>query len=177
MKKLLALLLMAAVLPVWAGAPAPVQVGDKAPLVVGHDQDGNKWKLKDQIGRNIILLYFYPKDNTPGCTKEACALRDKLEDFKKDGVQVIGVSMDTADSHKRFIFKYNLNFPLLVDTNGKIAEAYGARRAGDKKLDRRISFLIGLDGRIAEIVDSPNPDVHIREMQAAIDRLQAKSQL
>src|ERR1700677_4546702 len=102
-------------------------VGDKAPLVEGKDQDGKDWKLSDSIGKQAVLLYFYPKDNTPGCTKEACGLRDRMSDLKKDNVKVVGVSFDTVDSHKGFMFKYDLNFPLIADPDGKIADAYGAR--------------------------------------------------
>jgi len=152
------------------------KVGDKAPLVKGEDQDGNTWKLKSKIGKNLVLLYFYPKDNTPGCTKEACGLRDKIGDLKAEGVDVVGVSFDSAESHKKFIFDYGLNFPLLADPDGKIADAYGARMGGGKKMARRISFLIGLDGKIAHVTDSPNPDVHLTEMQTAIKSLNGKSQ-
>ena len=155
----------------------PPKVGDKAPKVHGVDQDGNKWKLSDEIGKNIVLLYFYPKDNTPGCTKEACGLRDRIGDLKAQGVDVVGVSFDSVDSHKSFIFKYDLNFPLIADTNGKIADAYGARMGGGKKMARRISFLIGLDGRIVHVTDSPNADVHLEEMQRAIRNLKGKSSL
>jgi peroxiredoxin Q/BCP len=155
----------------------PPKAGDKAPLVAGKDQDGNKWKLSDEIGKNVVLLYFYPKDNTPGCTKEACSLRDRLSDLKADGVKVVGVSFDSADSHKNFVFKYDLTFPLIADTEGKIADAYGARMADDKKMDRRISFLIGLDGRIVHVTDSPSPDVHLDEMQHAVKGLTGKNPL
>jgi peroxiredoxin Q/BCP len=153
------------------------KVGDKAPLVKGVDQEGDKWKLANEIGKNIVLLYFYPKDNTPGCTKEACSLRDRIGDLKNQGVDVVGVSFDSVDSHKSFIFKYDLNFPLIADTNGKIADAYGARMGPDKKMARRISFLIGLDGKIAHVTDSPNPDVHLEEMQRAIKELKGKNSL
>src|SRR5438445_1363761 len=78
-------------------------VGDKAPLVEGKDQDGKAWKLSDEIGKKVVLLYFYPKDNTPGCTKEACGLRDRMSDLKKENVEVIGVSFDSLDSHQKFI--------------------------------------------------------------------------
>ena len=152
------------------------KVGDKAPLVRGKDQDGNKWKLADDIGKNVVLLYFYPKDNTPGCTKEACGLRDRIGDLKAQGVEVIGVSFDSVDSHKSFVFKYDLNFPLIADTDGKIADAYGAR-IPDKKMARRVSFLIGLDGKIVHVTDSPNADVHLDEMQRAIKKLNGKSSL
>jgi len=155
--------------------PVLLKVGDKAPHVKGVDQDGNKWKLSDDIGKNIVLLYFYPKDNTPGCTKEACGLRDRLGDLKKEGVDVIGVSFDNIDSHKKFTFDYNLNFPLIADPDGKIADAYGARMNNGKKMARRVSFLINLDGTIAHITDSPSADVHLDEMQTAIKKLQGKT--
>jgi peroxiredoxin Q/BCP len=147
------------------------KAGAKAPLVEGKDQDGNKWKLSDEIGRNAVLLYFYPKDNTPGCTKEACSLRDKIGDFKTQGVDVVGVSFDSADSHKNFVFKYDLNFPLIADPEGKIADIYGVRMSGGKKMARRVSFLINMDGKIVHVTDSPNPDIHLKEMQRAIEGL------
>ena len=153
------------------------KVGDKAPLVKGVDQDGKKWKLASEIGKNVVLLYFYPKDNTPGCTKEACSLRDRIGDLKAQGVDVVGVSFDSVDSHKSFIFKYDLNFPLIADTDGKIADAYGTRMGKDRKMDRRISFLIGLDGRILHVTDSPDPAVHLEEMQHAIRDLKGKNPL
>jgi peroxiredoxin Q/BCP len=151
------------------------KVGDKAPRVSGADQEGNNWRLAGEIGKNVVLLYFYPKDNTPGCTKEACGLRDRLGDLKAQGVKVIGVSFDSVDSHKSFVFKYGLNFPLIADTDGKIADAYGARVERHEKMARRVSFLIGLDGRIVHVTDSPNPDVHLEEMQRAIKDLNGKS--
>jgi thioredoxin-dependent peroxiredoxin len=152
-----------------ADSPMP-KVGDKAPLVQGHDQDGKAWKLADEIGKKVLLLYFYPKDDTPGCTKEACGFRDRIEDLKKDGVQVVGVSFDSAESHQKFIAKHNLNFPLLADTDGKIADAYGVRAAG-KSMARRVSFLIGLDGKIVHVTDSPGADVHLSEMKEAVEKL------
>src|SRR6201996_5040884 len=91
--------------------------GDKAPLVEGKDQNGKDWKLADSIGKKIVLLYFYPKDNTPGCTKEACGFRDSIESLKSQNVDVIGVSFDSGESHQKFIAKYNLNFPLIADTD------------------------------------------------------------
>ena len=164
----------AAAAPVLARS-LPLKVGDTAPRVSGHDQDGKKWKLKDDLGKQFVLLYFYPKDDTRGCTAEACSLRDSMVDFKQEGVAVVGVSFDPAESHKRFAFKYNLNFPLIADTSGSIAKAYHARMTGEKKMDRRISFLIGLDGKIVHITDSPDPSAHLREMQDAIARLGGKT--
>ena len=146
------------------------KVGDKAPLIQGKDQDGKTWNLADVVGKKIVLLYFYPKDDTPGCTKEACGFRDQTSDLKKDNVEVIGVSFDSPDSHQKFISKYNLTFPLLADTDGKIADAYGVRMPG-KEMARRASFLIGLDGKIAHVADTMNADTHLTEMQSAVEKL------
>jgi len=149
-----------------ADAPAMPKVGDKAPLVESKDQDGKDWKLSDKIGKKVVLLYFYPKDQTPGCTKEACGFRDNIEALKQDNVEVVGVSFDTAASHLQFITKYSLNFPLLADTDGKVADAYGVRIAG-RSMANRVSFLIGLDGKIVHITNSGDADKHLTEMKAA----------
>jgi peroxiredoxin Q/BCP len=146
------------------------QIGDKAPLVEGKDENGKDWKLADDLGKKIVLLYFYPKDETPGCTKEACGFRDSVTDLEKSGVKVIGVSFDSSESHLKFITKHNLNFPLLADTDGKIADAYGVRING-RSMARRVSFLIGLDGKIAHVTDSGNADAHITEMKDAVAKL------
>ncbi len=146
------------------------KVGDTAPLIEGKDQDGKTWKLADAVGKKVVLLYFYPKDDTPGCTKEACGFRDSIADLKKDKVEVIGVSFDSPESHQKFISKYNLNFPLLADTDGKIAGAYGVKMDG-KSMARRASFLIGLDGKIAHVTDTPKADTHLSEMKEAVDKL------
>jgi peroxiredoxin Q/BCP len=141
--------------------------GDTAPLFTGTDQNGNDFKLGDLIGKKIVLLYFYPKDFTGGCTKEACSFRDGFEDFATNNVQIVGVSFDSADSHLKFIAKYKLNFTLLADTDGKIVSAYDAKMPA-LHLARRVSFLIGLDGKIVHVTDSGNPDKHLAEMKAAI---------
>jgi thioredoxin-dependent peroxiredoxin len=146
------------------------RAGDKAPLVIGKNQDGKTWKLANSIGKKVVLLYFYPKDDTPGCTKEACGLRDRMDELKKDKVEVVGVSFDSAESHQQFIEKHKLNFPLLTDTDGKISEAYGVRIPG-KNFARRVSFLIGLDGKIAHVTDSPQADAHLSQMKEATTRL------
>lgn len=148
-------------------------VGDAAPRFEGRDQDGKLWRLADLQGKKIVLLYFYPKDDTPGCTKQACGLRDRMTDLQKDDVQVLGVSFDSAESHRQFIAKHNLNFPLLADTDGKIADAFGARIPG-REMARRISFLIGKDGKIAHVTDSPSADTHLTEMTAAVRKLKGQ---
>jgi peroxiredoxin Q/BCP len=157
-----------------AAAEGLLKVGDKAPAFEGRDQDGKTWKLADLAGHQPVLLYFYPKDDTPGCTKEACGFRDGMEDFKKQGVQVLGVSFDTAESHQKFIEKFKLNFPLLADTEGKIADTYGVRVAEGKNIARRVSFLIATNGTLAHVTDSANADTHLTEMKQAIAGLQKK---
>jgi peroxiredoxin Q/BCP len=153
-----------------ADAPSMPKVGDKAPLVEGKDQNGQGWKLADDLGKKVVLLYFYPKDDTQGCTKEACGFRDNISDLKQNNVEVIGVSFDNGDSHQKFIAKYSLNFPLLADTDGKIADAYGVRAPG-KSMARRVSFLIGLDGKIVHVTDSPKAETHLSEMKEAAAKL------
>jgi thioredoxin-dependent peroxiredoxin len=148
-----------------------LKTGDPAPKFEGVDQDGKPWKLADYVGKKLVLVYFYPKDDTPGCTAEACGLRDRMGDLNKDQVVVVGVSFDTYESHQKFIAKYHLNFPLLADTEGKIADLFGARRGSDAKMAKRVSFLIGLDGKLAHITDNSAAAVHLEEMQAAIARL------
>jgi peroxiredoxin Q/BCP len=161
---------LATALSTGANAAETPKVGDKAPLITGKDQDGKQWSLADEVGKKVVLLYFYPKDDTPGCTKEACGLRDRMADLKKQDVEVIGVSFDNGESHKAFISKYNLNFPLLADSDGKIADAYGVRLPG-KSMARRVSFLIGLDGKIVHVTDNRDATVHLSEMSDAIQKL------
>jgi peroxiredoxin Q/BCP len=167
---LLALSLVSPHFSLAQGTNLKLKVGDAAPLVTGLNQDGKEWKLAAAAGKKVVLLYFYPKDETPGCTKEACGLRDSMGDLQKNDVEVVGVSFDNAESHKGFIAKHNLNFPLLADTEGKIADAFGVRMP-DKARARRVSFLIGKDGKILHITDSPQAEVHLAEMKEAVARL------
>ena len=165
--------LAAIVSPAAEGSKTP-RVGDVAPRVEGKDQDGNAWKLADHIGKRVVLLYFYPKDDTPGCTRQACGLRDRMGDLKKDNVEVVGVSFDSAESHQKFREKHNLNFTLLADTDGKIADAYGVRREPGRSMARRASFLIGLDGKILHVTDTSSAEIHLSEMKEAVGRLAKK---
>jgi len=161
-KLLLAALLISAT-TIFAAMP---KAGDTAPLIGGQDQDGKDFKLADHVGKKVVLLYFYPKDFTGGCTKEACSFRDGYEDFTTNNVEVVGVSFDSGESHLKFITQYKLPFTLLADTDGKIADAYGVRNPG-KSMARRVSFLIGLDGKIAHVTDSPSAAIHLSEMKDA----------
>ena len=116
---------------------------------------------------NNVLLYFYPKDFTGGCTKEACGLRDRMGELQTNNVEVLGVSFDSADSHKKFIAQYNLNFTLLADPDGKIVDLYDVKMPM-MKMAKRVSFLIGTDGKIVHVTDAMSPQTHFDEMQAAI---------
>ena len=168
-KTMLTAVLLMTCLAAGRAAETP-QVGDKAPAFTTQDQDGKTVTLAAFAGKQTVLLYFYPKDMTPGCTKEACGFRDRVDDLKKDGVVVLGVSRDDAASHKKFIAAHGLTFPLLVDPDGKITEAYGAGMTG-KSLSRRVSFLINKQGRVVHVTDSPSADKHLAEMKEAVAKL------
>jgi len=133
-----------------------LQVGDKAPTLLGLNQDGKEITLADYAGKKVVL-YFYPRDNTPGCTAEACSLRDGYDDLRKQGYEVIGVSTDSAASHQKFIAKQNLPFTLIADTDKKLSEAYGTW--GEKSLYgkqymgmMRTTFLIDETGTITQVI-------------------------
>ena len=132
-----------------------METGDKAPEALGLDQDGKELKLSDFAGRTLVL-YFYPKDSTPGCTSEACSLRDSYEQFLAKGYAVVGVSPDSQKSHQRFIEKQNLPFPLISDPEHKLAEEMGAwgekSMCGRKYMGiLRTTFVIGPDGVIQRV--------------------------
>jgi len=167
---LLAIAWLAAFALFAAPAAETPKAGDAAPGFEGKDSQGKLWKLADVLGKKVVVLYFYPKDDTPGCTKEACGFRDRMAELRKNNVQVIGVSFDSAASHLKFAEKHKLNFTLLADTDGKIADAYGVRMTG-RDMARRASFLIGLDGKIAHVTDAPSADTHLNEMKEAVARL------
>ena len=149
------------------------KVGDIAPLFTGQDQDGKPFNLADHIGKKIVLLYFYPKDFTGGCTKEACGLRDRMGDLQADSVEVIGVSHDSVESHKKFAEKYNLNFTLVGDADGSIIAKYDVKMPL-LSMSKRVTFLIGLDGKIVHVTNAMNPQTHFDEMKTAIDGLKKK---
>lgn len=132
-----------------------MNIGDKAPEVLGVDQNGNEVKLSDFAGQNLVL-YFYPKDNTSGCTAEACSLRDNIGALAAKGYRIVGVSSDSEASHKKFIAAHDLPFPLIADTDHRLQEQMGVW--GEKSMygrkymgTFRTTFLIGPDGRITRI--------------------------
>lgn len=142
--------------------------GSVAPAFKATNTKGETIRLKDLRGQKVVL-YFYPKDDTPGCTKEACAFRDAFSDFKKRGIEVIGISTDSEASHQKFTTKYKLPFTLLADTDHSIADAYGVY--GEKKFMgrtylgvKRMTFLIDEKGKIKKIFEKVKPDEHAREV-------------
>jgi peroxiredoxin Q/BCP len=108
------------------------------------------------------VLYFYPKDDTPGCTKEACAFRDRMEDYEEAGIQVYGVSLDPPESHREFRAKYGLNFPLLTDEGGRASEVLGV--LGDRGVASRVTFLLDPDGKISRVYPEVSPETHADEI-------------
>ena len=152
-----------------------IDPGKKAPAFSLHDQDGKTHRLADYAGRPVVL-YFYPKDDTPGCTAEACAFRDNLPTFKKSKAAVLGVSILDAASKARFAKKHDLNFPLLADEDHAVAEKYGVWQK--KSLygrsfmgNVRTTFLIGADGKVAKRWDNVKVDGHAEDVLAAVQQL------
>lgn len=149
-----------------------LKVGDKAPEFSLPDQDGKKVTLKDLKGRQVVL-YFYPKDDTPGCTKEACSFRDSLGPIKKAGAVVLGVSLDDGSSHQRFIAKYGLPFSLLSDEDGAVSKAYGVYKQknmyGKKYWGiERTTFVIDPAGRLKAVFNKVKVDGHLDEVLAVL---------
>ena len=138
------------------------QVGDKAPDFTLPTQAGEQVSLHDFVGKKALVLYFYPKDNTPGCTAEAWAFRDQYEVFKEAGAEVIGVSSDTFDSHKSFAQQHKLPFVLLSDNTGEVRKLYGASSLGI--LPGRVTYVIDQEGIIRHVFSSQfAPEKHINE--------------
>ena len=145
--------------------------GDRAPDFTVTDGDGKTVRLRDFRGKKVVL-YFYPKDDTPGCTKEACAFRDSFSKFRKRDIEVFGVSLDSEKSHQKFAKKYDLPFRLLADTDRAISEDYGTY--GEKKFmgrtymgNHRMTFLIDEKGKIKKIFSKVKPEEHPEEVLEA----------
>ncbi len=145
-----------------------LKAGDKAPDFSGKDQDGNTLTLADFKGSKLVV-YFYPKDSTPGCTSQACNLRDNYDLLLKNGYKVLGVSADSEKSHKKFIEKNNLPFPLIADTDKQMLKAYGVY--GPKKFMgrtfdgiHRTTFVIDEAGTISEVIEKVNTKNHVTQI-------------
>lgn len=152
-----------------------VEAGQRAPTFTLPADDGSKVRLSDLAGQPVVL-YFYPRDDTPGCTREACAFRDQQATLKKLGAVVLGVSRDSIESHGKFRDKYRLNFPLLADADHQVAEKYGAWREknmyGKKSMGiQRSTFLIGPDGKVAKVWKQVKVDGHDEQVLDAVREL------
>ena len=151
-----------------------LKAGDKAPNFNLKDGEGKTAKLSDFKGRKVVL-YFYPRDDTPGCTKEACSFRDNLGTLKKLNVEVLGVSNDDSDSHKKFAEKYNLSFRLLADVDKKVSKDYGIYELKNMYGKEyygitRSTFVIGEYGKIQKIYYKVNPEEHIKEIMEEVKK-------
>lgn len=152
-----------------------IEEGSKAPAFTLKADDGSKVKLSDLKGHPVVL-YFYPKDDTPGCTKEACAFRDRSKELEKLGAKVFGVSPDSVESHVKFKEKYKLNFSLLADTDHEVAEKFGAWREknmyGKKSMGiQRSTYLIDATGKVAKLWKKVSVDGHDEQVIEALKEL------
>lgn len=129
-------------------------VGDAVPSFTLLDQNGNQFSSKDIVGKQVLIVYFYPKDDTPGCTKEACKFRDEFEVFSDLNVRVIGISSDDVSSHKKFAEKYNLPFTLLADTEKKVRKLFGVPTYAGGILPGRVTYIINKKGKIVYVFNS-----------------------
>jgi peroxiredoxin Q/BCP len=137
------------------------QQGETLPDLELTTESGRHVGTGELTGQKTVL-FFYPKDDTPGCTKEACAFRDRMEDYGEAGIQVYGVSLDSPESHREFREKYDLNFPLLTDEEGRAAETLGV--LGDRGTARRVTFLLDPEGKISKVYPEVTPQTHAEEI-------------
>jgi len=151
-----------------------VQVGDKAPDFTLPSQSGEPVRLQDRLGERVVVLYFYPKDNTSGCTAEACAFRDSYEVFTAAGAEVIGVSSDSAGKHAAFVGHHKLPFTLLSDKDGQVRKSYGVPAALGL-LPGRVTYVIDRTGTVRHIFNSmTNIDKHVSDALEVVRQLQAE---
>ena len=156
-----------------ASAKMPLKEGEAAPDFSLMGNDGEMHKLSDFKGKYVVL-YFYPKDETPGCTTEACSFRDNISALTETGAKVIGVSVQDVASHKDFVKKYGLNFLLLADSNKKVSTEYGVLNS-TWGMDNRVTFIIDPVGKIAKIYPKVDPNGHAEKVLAELKTLQKKS--
>lgn len=147
-----------------------LKVGDTAPDFSLLNEDGLPVRLKDYLGKKNVVLYFYPKDFTSGCTTEACSLRDNYNQFEEKNAVVIGVSLDTTESHKRFSEENKLPFPILSDRSKEVAKAYGVLGLGGL-MTKRVTFIINKDGKITHIFPKVDVKSHSEEILKALDAM------
>lgn len=148
-----------------------IKVGDKIPFFSAKDTNGNEFNSADFIGKKAVVYYFYPKDNTPGCTREACDFRDSYEDFKDLGAEVIGISKDSVTSHKEFAMQYRLPFLLLSDSKNEIRKLFGVSNDFLGLLPGRTTYVTDKEGVVIMIFDSMSGSKHISKALDAIKKI------
>ena len=151
---------------------ATIKIGDKIPEFSLPDQTGRMFDIKSVLGKKNLVIYFYPKDDTAGCTKEACSFRDQYEDFKENGAEVIGISSDSVKSHKRFTRRNNLNFILLSDEKSKIRKLFGVPTNFFGLIQGRVTYVVNQNGEVVHIFNSQlQATKHINESLQALKNL------
>jgi peroxiredoxin Q/BCP len=148
-----------------------LKIGDRIPNFVAKDTEGNDFYSKDYVGKKPLVIYFYPKNNTPGCTTQACSFRDQYEDFKDLGAEVIGISSDSIDSHQKFTKQYKLPFILLSDNDKKIRKLFGVPSNMFGLLPGRVTYVTDRNGSIKMIFDSMTATKHIPKALEAVKKL------
>jgi peroxiredoxin Q/BCP len=139
-------------------------IGSKIPDFSLNDQFGNEWRMNDQLGKSNMVIYFYPKDDTPGCTAEACSFRDHYNDFLDTGAKVVGISSDSVESHLKFATKHNLSFTLLSDEGGKLRKQFGVPTSLLGLIEGRVTYVIDKEGKVRHIFNSQlNAKKHVSE--------------
>lgn len=152
-----------------------LETGDRIPNFTLLDQDSNSVAISDYLGEGPLVIYFYPKDDTPGCTREACSFRDSYEAFTDAGATVFGVSSDSPAKHKRFAERYRLPFRLLADTDNEVRKAFGVKGDLFGLIPGRVTFIVDSEGVIQHVFDSQRrAEAHISESLEAIERIQAQ---
>ena len=148
-----------------------LQLGDKIPNFLAKDNNGNDFDSTSIVGKKPVVIYFYPKDNTPGCTAQACSFRDQYEDFKDLGTEVIGISSDTIASHGKFVQQYKLPFILLSDNDKKIRKLFGVKPNLFGLIPGRVTYVVDKNGIIQLIFDSINATNHIPKALGTIKKM------
>ncbi len=149
-----------------------IEKGEKVPEFELKDQDGKVFKSTDIVGKKPAVIYFYPKDFTPGCTKEACSFRDSYEDFKEVGAEVIGISNDSEKSHSKFSKKYKLPFILLSDINGRVRKKFGIKKSLLGLVPGRETFVVDIEGKVIFKFNSLDASKHMTKALNAIKKLE-----
>jgi peroxiredoxin Q/BCP len=148
-----------------------IKVGDKMPIFGAKDQDGNDFYIESVLYKKILVIYFYPKDETPGCTRQACSFRDEYEDIKNAGAEVIGISGDSTKSHKNFAQNHKLPYKLLSDNDKNIRKLFGVPSIMLGLIPGRVTYVVDLKGIVQMVYDSMDASQHIPKSLEAIQKL------